>query len=101
MKRKIISPQKSDMGSGLGKYEFENEITLKEFLEYYKNNSNTWGCFTIKYSDNQVLRKFDYDIYSKNKIFYCDLSWENEIKIKEVKFEYCFMNEDIIVVLEK
>lgn len=39
----IIHPQTCDMGSGFGEFEFEENTTLKDFLEFYKNNSKTWG----------------------------------------------------------
>jgi hypothetical protein len=48
-----------------------------------------------------MLRLFDYDIYNK-KQFYIDLNgWQYDLKIKSAKFEYCFMNQDIVVNLEK
>ena len=98
IKKIITRPQTCDMGSGFGKFEFEENTTLKDFLEFYKNNSRTWGTITIREKDNKILRVFDYDTYNNN-IFYYNLSWELGDKLKEVNFDYCFMKEDVEIIL--
>ena len=99
IKKIITRPQTCDMGSGFGKFEFEENTTLKEFLEFYKNNNKTWGSITIRKKDGKILRLFDYDTY-KNNIFYYHLNWELSDKLKEVNFDYCFMNENVEIILK-
>lgn len=99
MKEIIIDPQKSDYGYGYGILEINETTTLKEVLEYYKNNSKTWGTITIKLSNYDILREFDYDTWTNN-YFYYHLSWELNIKVKEVEFEYCFMHKNITIKLK-
>lgn len=98
MKEIIIDPQKSDYSYGYGILEINKTTTLKEVLEYYKNNSKTWGTITIKLSNYDILRKFDYDTLNNN-YFYYHLSWEINTKVKEVEFEYCFMCKNITIKL--
>lgn len=98
MKEIIIDPQKSDYGYGYGILEINKTTILKEVLEYYKNNSKTWGTITIKLSNYDILRKFDYDTWNNN-YFYYHLSWELNTKVKEVEFEYCFMCKNITIKL--
>lgn len=98
IKKIITCPQTCDMGFGFGKFEFEKNTALKDFLEFYKNNSKTWGNVTIREKDGKILRLFDYDIYNNN-IFYYHLSWELGSKLKEVNFDYCFMNENVEIIL--
>lgn len=95
----ITDPQKSDMGSGFGYVECATDCSLKEVLEFYANNSNDWGTVCIhRYSD--IVRKFDYDTYNNN-VFYHHLSgWEYQSIVKEVKFDYCFMNKNIDIYLK-
>lgn len=101
IKKVITHPQQSDMGSGFGEWQFDETPTLNEFLTYFKDTNNSWGTFAIRYSDGRILRLFDYNIYNK-KQFYIDLNgWQYDFKIKSAKFEYCFMNENIVVNLEK
>ena len=95
----IIRPQTCDMGSGFGKFEFEENTTLKDFLEFYKHNSKTWGNITIRKKDGKILRVFDYNTYNDN-IFYYHLNWELDDKLKEVNFDYCFMNENVEIILK-
>ena len=101
MKRIITRPQKSDMGSGFGMYEFEEGTTLKEFLTHFEKNSNEWGTITIKMPDGEVLRKFDYNLFHDNKFYYNIEGWCINYKLKKVIFQFCFMNEDIEVYLKK
>ncbi len=101
MKRIITRPQTCDMGSGFGIIEYESNATLGDILKFYKQTVKTWGTCTINYADGEILRKFDFDLYN-NRIFYYHLSgWELDIKIKEVKFEYCFMGENLTIILDK
>lgn len=100
MKRTITHPQTCDMGSGFGIIEFEPNATLGDILKFYKQNVKTWGTCTIKYADGKILRKFDFDLYN-NRTFYYHLSWELDIKVKEVKFDYCFMSENLTIILDK
>lgn len=100
MKRIVIEIQKSDMGEGFGDYEFDEGKNLGDFLDWYYHNSLTWGVITVYNKNNQILRKFDYDLYNK-EIFYHYLSgWEYELKLRKIKFNYCFMNEDVEIYLK-
>lgn len=99
MKKIVTQPQTCDMGSGFGKIEFEPGTTLRQVLDFYKNNSRTWGECTIQYKNGEILRKFDYDIYNSN-IFYYHLSWELDCIVTEAKFQYCFMSEDLTIILK-
>ena len=94
----IINPQVSDMGSCFGYVEGANGCSLKEILEFYAKNSNAWGIVCI-HRNGDIVRKFDYDTYNNN-IFYHHLSgWMYQLAVKEVKFDYCFMNKDIDIYL--
>lgn len=99
MKKIITTPQMSDMGSGFGYIEGATGRTLEEVLDWYANNTKTWGVICI-YRNNDIIRKFDYNTHSDN-IFYHHLSgWEYKLSVKEVKFNYCFMGEDIDIYLK-
>lgn len=101
MERVIISKQTCDMGEGHGEWVFNKKVTLREFLTHLKEQSHKWGVITIQYKDGRILRKFDYNTFNSN-IFYTDLSgWQETIEIEQVKFRYCFMNEDIEIILNK
>lgn len=100
MKKVITHPQKSDMGSGFGIIEFEPGTNLDQILGFYRKNSKTWGTCTIQYADGRILRKFDYNLYHSD-LFYYKLSWELAFEVKEVKLEYCFMCEDITIILNR
>lgn len=100
MKRDVIRPQQSDMGSGHGKYLFPDGTTLIDFLEWYKINSKTWGTILITYRDGNILRKFDYDLYNNN-VCYTHFSWENSLPIREIEFYYSWMNEDVYIRIDK
>lgn len=100
MKKVITSPQKSDMGSGFGYVDGAAGCTLEEVLNFYSKNSKTWGIVSI-YHKGDIIRKFDYDTYNNN-IFYHHLNgWEYELIVKEAKFNYCFMREDLDIYLEQ
>lgn len=99
MKKIITNPQKSDMGSDFGYVDGAAGCTLEEVLNFYSKNSNSWGTVCI-YSKGKIVRKFDYNTYSDN-VFYHHLSgWEYKLIVKEAKFDYCFMSEDLDIYLE-
>lgn len=99
MKRVIDQPQKSDMGSGWGHYEFKEGLTLLEVLDYLRKDLKSWGTVTIYRGTDDVVRCFDFDLYN-NKIFYHHLSgWQYNFIVKAVKFDYCFMSENIDIYL--
>lgn len=100
MKRIVTDPQKSDMGLGFGIWEFDKPTSLIEFLDYIKKNHKAWGEIVIKESDGSILRRFDYDTYNNN-ILYTHLNvWQEKAEIEKVRFNYCFMNEDIDIKLK-
>ena len=47
MKKIITTPQMSDMGSGFGYIEGATGRTLEEVLDWYANNTKTWGVICI------------------------------------------------------
>lgn len=99
MKQVIDQPQKSDMGSGWGHYEIKEGLTLREALDYLRKNLKSWGTVTIYRGANDVVRRFDFDLYN-NKIFYHHLSgWQYNFIVKAIKFDYCFMSENIDIYL--
>jgi hypothetical protein len=100
MERIVTRPQACDMGSGFGYIKINEKTTLKELLDYYRQNARTWGTCLIKYKNGEVLRKFDFDIYNNNQ-FYYKLSWELDFLVQEAKFEYCFMSEDLTITLTR
>ena len=99
MKEVITQPQMSDMGNGSGIIADVEGYTLREVLDFCAKNSKDWGTVCI-YDEDEIIRKFDYDLYSAN-IFYHHLTgWQYQKIVKEVKFNYCFMNKDIDIFLE-
>jgi len=97
MKEIILKPQKTDMGNGFGYIDGASGCTLGEVLNYCKNIKD-WGTVYI-YRNENPIRIFDYDNYN-NSIFYYYLSdCEYKLIVKEVEFEYCFMNKDIYIYL--
>lgn len=100
MKRVIDIPQKSDMGSGSGHYEGADGLTLKEVLNYLYENLESWGTVTIYRGSNDIIRCFDFNRYNDN-IFYHHLSgWQYNFIVKKVKFNYCFMSENIDIYVK-
>jgi len=98
MKKIVTEPQKSDMGSGFGYIEGAAGCTLKQVLDWYAKNTKTWGVVCIL-SGGKIIRKFDYNTWNNN-IFYHHLNgWEYKLTVKEAKFDYCFMSEDIDIYL--
>lgn len=99
MKRVVTVPQGSDMGEGFGYIEGATGCTLKEVLDFYAKNSKTWGAICIR-RNGAIIRKFDYDTFNNN-IFYHHLTgWDYESIVKEAKFRYCFMSEDVEIYLD-
>ena len=101
MKRVITEPQRSDMGDGFGLYEFDKPTILEEFLKLY-NNSKTWGKFYI-FDNHKLVAELKFDGMTINKNGrYQPLQWDNKLlykTIKEIKFNYCFMCEDVEIYL--
>ena len=96
MKRIITEPH---MGSGFGIYKFEKGKVLYDFLEWHKNNSRTWGVISIFDKQGNYIRIFDYDLYD-DEVYYHYLSCgEYDLPLREIKFNYCLMREDIQIYL--
>ena len=99
MKKIITNPQKSDMGSGFGHVDGAAGCILEEVLNFYSKNSKTWGTVCI-YRKGDIIRKFDYDTYNNNVFYYNLNGREYKLIVKEAKFNYCFMNEDLDIYLK-
>ena len=101
MKRVIDRPQTSDMGSGFGHIEIEQDaVTLEEALKWLQQNQETWGTVTIYRGSSNIVRRFDYNLYNKN-IFYHHLNgWKYEYIVKKIEFNYCFMEENIDIYVK-
>jgi hypothetical protein len=99
MKRVVTEPQKSDMGDGFGHIEGAVGYTLEEVLNFYSKNSKTWGTVCI-YRKGNIVRKFDYDTYNNNVFYHYLSGWEYKLIVKEAKFNYCFMCENLDIYLE-
>lgn len=101
LKEIITHPQTSDMGSGWGYLEGAPGCTLEQILEFYHKNSRSWGTITIYGRNSDIVRKFDYDTYNNSEFYHHLSGWQYESMVKEVKFSYCFMSQDIDIYLEK
>ena len=99
MQTHIIEKQTCDMGHGKGEYIFSN-MTLRQVLDWFKQNLHDWGTIIIQFKNGDILRKFDYDLYNDSQ-FYHHLSWEYNLLVEKIEFYYCFMNKDIIIYLFK
>ena len=100
MKRIIDRPQPSDMGNGFGHIEIEENTTLEEVLKWIQKNAKTWGILTIYRNDDDVVRCFDYNLYS-DTVFYHNLAgWQYKRPVRKVDFSYCFMGEDIEIYIK-
>lgn len=97
MKFIIDRPQQSDMGSGYGHIEGCEGISLKEVLAWIEENAHDWGVLTIFCAD-KMIRCFDYDVFNGHQ-FYHHLGWYYTSPVKEVKYDYCFMNKDIEIYI--
>lgn len=67
-------------------------------MNFIKIIAKLGGKITIRKKDGKILRVFDYDTYNNN-IFYCNLNWELGDKLKKVNFDYCFMHENVEIIL--
>ena len=99
MKEVITNPQKSDMGSGFGYVEGAVGCTLGQILRFCYRNSKDWGTVCI-HRDSDIIRKFDYDTFNDNIFYHHLCGWEYQLIVKEVKFNYCFMNKNIDIYLD-
>ena len=101
IKAKEISPQTCDMGSNFVVYELSENTDLRTVLNWIKNNMHSWGTITIQYSDGEVIRKFDYDLY-REKEFYINLSgWEAKLEVGKMSSSACFMYCDFEIIVRK
>ena len=100
IKRIADRPQFSDMGTGFGHIEVSSKTTLGDVLKWIQENEKTWGIITIYKNSDDIIRCFDYNLYN-NFIFYHHLdSWQYQFIIREVKFDYCFMYENIDIYVK-
>lgn len=99
MKRVIDRPQTCDMGSGFGHIEFDKALTLGEALDWIETHSNTWGKISIFDCNGEARRRFDYNTYSDSQFYHHMSGWEYKLPVEKIKFEYCFMSEDIQIYL--
>lgn len=75
-------------------------LILKEVLNYLYENLESWGTVTIYRGSNDIIRCFDFNRYNDN-IFYHHLSGcQYNFIVKKVKFEYCFMSENIDIYVK-
>ena len=98
MKRVIDCPQQSDMGSGFGHIDGCKGVTLSEVLDWIEKNNKTWGTISI-YFREKPIRIFDYDVYNGHEFYHHMSGWDYKMLVNEVKFNYCFMSEDIDIYL--
>ena len=98
MKRVIDVPQKSDMGSGRGHYEDAAGLTLGEVLNYLDKNLHSWGTVTIY--RGSIIRRFDFDRYNGSSFYHHLSGWQYNCIVREVKFDYCFMSENINIYVK-
>ena len=102
LKEIIIIPQTCDMGYGSGKYAWEKPITLRQALDYLKNNLNYWGTIEIINWTSKLYRKFDYDVHrGENEFYFCPTDPILNNFVKEITFVYCFMHYEIRIELLK
>lgn len=101
MKRVIDRPQTSDMGSGFGHYEDAAGLTLREALNYLDKNLKSWGTLTIYRDSDDIIRRFDFDRYNGNSFYHHLSDWQyNKFIVREIKFDYCFMSENIDIYVK-
>lgn len=101
LERKVIHPQPSDMGCGDGVYTWNGNLTLKEALEWLKENTYDWGVITIKDKQDEIYRRFDYNTHREKEFYYkLDGYWIGEALVASISFTYCFCKMDIMINLE-
>ena len=98
MKQIIDKHQQSDMGSGFGHIEGCKGIALSGALDWIENNIETWGTISI-YLNEKPIRIFDYNTYNRHELYHHMNGWEYKTLVREIKFRYCFMEEDIDIYL--
>lgn len=94
----IDRPQQSDMGTGFGHIENCENKTLREVLNWIKQNACDWGIITI-FSAGKVIRRFDYDVFNNHQFYHNLVGWHYASPVREVKYTYCFMNKDIDIYI--
>lgn len=100
MERVIDHPQKSDMGNGYGHYEGIDGMNLREVLDELRKTLKSWGIITIYQGRDDIIRRFDFDLYS-NKVFYHDLvSWQYNYVVCKIDYDYYFMLENINIYVK-
>ena len=100
MERVIDRPQMSEMGNGWGHYELPENIDLMEVLYELRKTLKSWGIVTIYRGTDDIIRCFDFNLYN-DKIFYHHLTGTEYIyTVREVKFTYCYMSENIDIYVE-
>ena len=100
MKQVIDRSQMSEMGNGWGHYELPENINLMEVLGELRKSLKSWGKVTIYRGTNNRIRCFDFNLYN-DKIFYHHLTGTDyNCIVREVKFTYCYMSEDIDIYVE-
>lgn len=100
MKQVIDVPQASDMGSGYGHYEEVAGLTLEEVLNYLGKNLESWGTLTIYKGCGNIIRCFDFDCYTSNNFYHHLSGWQYDFIVEEIKFDYCFMLENIYIYVK-
>lgn len=100
MKRVIDVPQASDMGNGYGHYEEAAGLTLGEVLNYLGKNLKSWGTLTICRNSGEIIRCFDFNRYNGNNFYHHLSGWQYKFIVEEIKFDYCFMLEDIYICVK-
>lgn len=98
MRRVIDRPQQSDMGSGFGHMEDCEGVKLSDALNWIEKNLRAWGTISI-YFRGKPIRIFDYDTYATHQFYHHMSGWEYKMLVSEIKFNYCFMSEDISIYL--
>ena len=90
--------QQSDMGTGYGHIEGCEGVSLKDVLAWIEENACDWGVLTI-FCAGKMIRRFDYDVFNNHQFYHHLAGWYYASPVKEVKYEYCFMNKDIEIYI--
>lgn len=101
LKKIITKPQVCDMGSGFGEYKWDGDCTLGDVLKQLEKDLQDWGTITIKLYNEDIIRIFDYDLDNHKQFYHHLCGWEYNKKVKKIFFGYCFMNQDITIILER
>ena len=111
LEQRKYSPQTCDMGYGVTEYAPKEPMNLEEVLDEIEN----WDCYgviTIIDTNGEILRKFDFDIYSfrrkykviepdKKEFYHRFWGYTNPYDqvVDRVISRHCFMVNDIIIYL--